>query len=150
MLMHHVTSRDGTKIAYDMSGRGEPVVLIDGALCFRSFGPMPKLAALLAPHFSLITYDRRGRGQSGDTLPYVLEREVEDIEALIEVAGGSALLFGTSSGAALALEAAIGLAGKVKSLALYEPPYNSDAGTVQEWRDYTRQLAALLTGGPSG
>src|SRR5438874_3665070 len=99
-----VTSKDGTPIAFEKSGRGPAVILIDGALCYRAFGPMGALAPLLAPHFTVITYDRRGRGESGDTQPYAVEREVEDIEALISQAGGPAYLFGMSSGGALALE----------------------------------------------
>jgi pimeloyl-ACP methyl ester carboxylesterase len=130
--MQQVTSRDGTQIGHEISGRGPLVVLIDGALCYRSFGPMPRLAALLAPHFAVIDYDRRGRGDSGDTQPYAVDREVEDVEALIDAAGGSAFVFGTSSGAALALEVAIRLGDKIKGLAMYEPPYNSDAGSAEE------------------
>ena len=99
-------SKDGTSIDYDRTGSGPPLILVDGALCSRAFGPMPKLAPLLAPHFTVYSYDRRGRGQSGDTQPYAKEREIEDLAALIDEAGGSACLLGLSSGAALALEAA--------------------------------------------
>ena len=141
--MPHVISRDGTKIAHEQIGEGESVVLIDGALGSRSFGYMPQLAALLAPHFRVITYDRRGRGESGDTPPYAVEREVEDIAALIGQAGGAASLYGISSGAALALEAALGLGEQVKAVALYEPPYNAD--DAQLWRDYRRRLRELLS-----
>ena len=140
--MPHVISKDGTRIAYEQTGEGEAIVLIDGALGSRSFGLMPRLAALLAPHFSVTTYDRRGRGESGDTPPYAVEREVEDIAALIGQAGGAASLYGISSGAALALEAALGLGKKVKTLALYEPPYNAE--DAQLWRDYARRLGELL------
>jgi pimeloyl-ACP methyl ester carboxylesterase len=140
--MPHVISRDGTKIACERIGAGEPIVLIDGAMGSRSFGAMPRLAALLAPHFSVMTYDRRGRGESGDTPPYAVEREVEDIEALIGQAGGTAGLFGISSGAALALEAALGLGEKVTAVALYEPPY--DAEDAHLWREYGRRLRELL------
>ena len=96
--MKQAISRDGTAIAYERSGQGPALILVDGALCSRSFGPMPKLAPLLAQHFTVYTYDRRGRGQSGDTQPYSKEREVEDIAALIQEAGGSAFLLGLSSG----------------------------------------------------
>jgi pimeloyl-ACP methyl ester carboxylesterase len=120
--MNKVLSKDGTAIAFDRLGNGKPVILVDGALCSRSFGPMPKLARLLAPHFTVLHYDRRGRGESGDKSPYAVEREVEDIKALIEEAGGSASVFGISSGAALAVAAAAsGL--NIKKLALYEPPF---------------------------
>src|SRR5262245_3646319 len=102
--MKRVISRDGTPIAFEQSGTGEPVILVDGALCSRSFWPMPKLALLLAPHFTVFAYDRRGRNDSGDTLPYAVEREVDDLDAIIKEAGGSAAVLGLSSGAALALE----------------------------------------------
>ncbi|HLX55895.1 MAG TPA: alpha/beta hydrolase [Ktedonobacteraceae bacterium] len=86
--MEKVTSKDGTQIAYDRQGTGPALILVDGALCYRSFGPMPGLAQLLAPHFTVYYYDRRGRGDSGDTKPYAVEREVEDIEALIDALTG--------------------------------------------------------------
>jgi hypothetical protein len=101
-----VRSKDGTVIAFDRSGSGQPLILVDGALCSRRFGPMPKLAPLLARHFTVYHYDRRGRNESGDTPPYSVAREVEDLEALIHEAGGEAFVYGVSSGAALALEAA--------------------------------------------
>jgi pimeloyl-ACP methyl ester carboxylesterase len=142
--MEQVTSKDGTRIAYDVSGSGPGVILIDGALTYRSFGPMPRLAALLAPHFTAIHYDRRGRGDSGDTQPYAVDREVEDVEALIDTVGGSAFLFGISSGVALALEVALRLGDKVEMLALYEPPYNDDTGAAKEWDDYTTRLAEAV------
>ena len=104
--MSHVRSTDGTTIAYERSGNGPALILVDGALCSRAFGPSAKLAPLLARHFTVYAYDRRGRGQSGDTPPYSPAREVEDIAALIKETGGSASLLGLSSGGALALEAA--------------------------------------------
>jgi pimeloyl-ACP methyl ester carboxylesterase len=120
--MTRVHSRDGTPIAFDRSGSGQPLILVDGALCSRRFGPMPKLAPLLASQFTVYHYDRRGRNESGDTPPYSVAREVEDLEALIHEAGGSAFVYGVSSGAALALEAAArGL--RIRKLALYEPPF---------------------------
>ena len=97
-----VRSADGTEIAFERLGTGPALILVDGAVCHRAFGPMPSLAPLLAPHFTVFMYDRRGRNQSGDTRPYAVEREVEDIAALIDEAGGSAYLYGVSSGAALA------------------------------------------------
>src|SRR5215210_6577752 len=105
--MEKVTSSDGTKIAFDRSGDGLPVILVDGAFCSRAFGPMPKLAPLLAPYVTVINYDRRGRGDSGDEKPYAVEREIEDLDALIQEAGGSAFVYGHSSGACLALDASI-------------------------------------------
>src|SRR2546423_183043 len=120
-----VTSHDGTMIAYSQVGQGPVVILVDGALCYRAFGPSKELAAQLAPHFTVITYDRRGRGESGDTQPYAVEREVEDLEALIEATGGTAFVSGQSSGSALAIEAANRLPG-IKKLALYEAPFVVD------------------------
>ena len=142
--MPKVTSKDGTQIAYDMQGNGPAVILVDGALCFRSFGPMPGLAQLLAPQFTVCTYDRRGRGESGDTKPYAVIREVEDLDALIKTTGHSAYIYGISSGASLALEAAFALGDKVKKLALYEASYNASEGARIAWRDYTKQLTELL------
>ena len=119
--MHTVTSKDGTTIAYEKIGNGKPLILVDGALCYRSFGPMPKLAPLLAKHFTVYYYDRRGRGDSTDMQPYSPAKEVEDIAALVNEAGGSAFLAGLSSGAALTLLAAeSGL--NLPKIALYEPP----------------------------
>jgi len=103
-----------------------------------------QLAALLAPHLTVFHYDRRGRGDSTDTRPSAVEREIEDIEALIDQAGGSAFVFGISSGAALAFEAALKLGGKVKKLVMYEAPYNDDEAARQAWIDYRRQLKDLL------
>jgi pimeloyl-ACP methyl ester carboxylesterase len=148
--MDKVISNDGTEIAYDKRGTGPAVILVDGALCHRSFGPMPHLSELLAQHFTVYNYDRRGRGDSGDTQPYALGREIEDIEALIDEAGGSAYVFGTSSGACLALETASQLGDKVRKLAMYEPPYNSDQAVSQAWKEYRKQLAELLAAGRRG
>ena len=148
--MPKVTSKDGTGIAYEKTGQGSSVILVDGAMCSRAFGPMPGLAPLLAKDFTVYIYDRRGRNESSDTQPYAVEREVEDIEALIDEAGGSAFVFGTSSGGALALEAAFKLDGKIKKLAMYEPPYNADVKVQQMWKEYRKQLAELLSAGRRG
>src|SRR5215216_799706 len=135
--MRTVTSKDGTTIAFDQSGNGPVVILVDGALQYRAFDQgMAELANLLSPHFTVIHYDRRGRGDSTDTQPYALEREIEDIESLIDDVGGSASLYGISSGAALAMEAAIALPTKVKKLAMYEAPYNDDDSARQAWMEY--------------
>ena len=104
--MNTVTSPDGTKIAYDRSGSGEPVVLIGGAFSYRRYPGQVKLATLLSGRFAVYSYDRRGRGDSGDTAPYAIEREIEDLAAVIGAAGGYAHVWGLSSGAVLALEAA--------------------------------------------
>ena len=113
--MTNVVSKDGTRIGIDQSGKGLPVILVSGGSVDRlSNAP---LAALLAEHFSVFNYDRRGRGISGDTAPYAIEREIEDIAAVIDAAGGSAFLYGSSSGASLALEAAAsGLAVSIARL----------------------------------
>jgi len=100
--------------------------------------------AALAPHFTVFAYDRRGRGESGDTAPYAVEREVEDLEALITEAGGSAFVFGHSSGAALALEAAVQLSENVKKLAMYEVPYNDEREAKLTWRAYIHHLTEAL------
>ena len=144
-------SKDGTTIAFDQYGQGPAVILVDGALQYRAFDQgETQLALLLAKHFTVIQYDRRGRGDSTDTLPYAVAREIEDIEALIDAAGGSAYVYGISSGAALAMEAAIELPGKIKKLAMYEAPYNSDEAAQQAWNAYTRELGELLAAGRRG
>lgn len=120
-----VMSNDGTVIAYSQVGQGPTVILVDGALCYREFGPSQALAEQLAAHFRVITYDRRGRGASGDTQPYTIQREVEDIAALLDAVGATAYVCGQSSGAALAIEAANQLTGITK-LALYEAPFVVD------------------------
>jgi pimeloyl-ACP methyl ester carboxylesterase len=148
--MKKVISNDGTEIEYDQRGSGPAVILVDGALCYRSFGPMSQLAELLAPHFTVYTYDRRGRGDSGDTLPYTVEREIEDLGALIDAAGGTAFVFGTSSGGALALEAAAQLGDKIRKLAVYEIPYHSDPAASQTWKEYRKDLGELLAEGRRG
>jgi pimeloyl-ACP methyl ester carboxylesterase len=145
--MKTVTSKDGTTIAFDRSGEGAPIIFVGGALSDRT-GAAP-VAALLAPHFTVFTYDRRGLGSSGDTAPYAVDREVEDLEALINEAGGSAFVFGHSSGAALALEAAVhGLA--ITRLALYEPPFIVDDSRPHPPRDFAAQLAELIAAGRRG
>jgi pimeloyl-ACP methyl ester carboxylesterase len=140
--MQTVTSRDGTKIAYDKSGTGPAVILITGALATRS--NHAKLAQALSADFTVYNYDRRGRGDSGDTRPYAVEREIEDIDALIDEAGGSAYLHGISSGACLALEAAAALGKKVKKLSIYEPPYDEAEGASEKWAAYRDQLNQLI------
>lgn len=146
--MQTVTSKDGTTIAFDKSGSGPAVILVDGALGIRGFETgLGQLAALLSEHFSVYHYDRRGRGDSGDNQPYALEREIEDIEAQIDHAGGSAFVYGISSGAALAMEAALKLAGKIKKLAMYEAPYNDDPQARQNWVNYVKDIKAHIAAG---
>jgi pimeloyl-ACP methyl ester carboxylesterase len=146
--MRTVTSRDGTRIAYDRVGNGPPVILVNGALAGRAAGA--ELAKLLAERFTVYTFDRRGRGDSGDTRPYALGREIEDIAALIAEAGGTAHLVGFSSGAALALETASALGPQVAKLAIYEAPYDEAAGAAGRWKTYRAEQAALLAAGRRG
>lgn len=121
--MSSLVSKDGTTIGYTVQGTGPAVVLVDGAMCYREGNsPMPKLAKLLATDFTVYTYDRRGRGESSDAATYDIKREIEDIEALIDHAGGTAYLYGISSGAILASYAANALSTKVTKLAMYEAP----------------------------
>ena len=120
--METVTSKDGTTIAFDRLGSGPPVVLVCGGSVDRTADAA--IAQELASDFTVFNYDRRGRGDSGDTLPYAIDREVEDIEAVIGVAGGSAFLWGSSSGAGLALIASESV--PVTKLALWEPPFVPD------------------------
>ena len=146
--MKTVTSKDGTTIAFDQSGQGPGVILVDGALQYRAFDQgMAELADLLAGHFTLIHYDRRGRGDSTDSQTYELQREIEDIEAIIDEVGGSAFVYGISSGAALALEATIKLGDKVKKLAMYEAPYNDDDTARKSWKEYRQNLMELVKEG---
>jgi pimeloyl-ACP methyl ester carboxylesterase len=148
--LNQVRSKDGTPIAFDVLGTGPAVILVDGAMTARTSGTKPELARLLAERFTAYTYDRRGRGDSGDTPPYAVEREIEDIDTLIGEAGGSAFLYGHSSGACLALDATISLGGKVKKLAMYEAPYNDDPQARQNFRDYLENLGEALGSGRRG
>jgi pimeloyl-ACP methyl ester carboxylesterase len=140
--MKLVTSRDGTRIAYDTLGKGPAVILVNGALSTRS--STAELTQLLAARFTVYSYDRRGRGDSSDTRPYSVEREIEDMAALIDAAGGSAFVYGKSSGACLALEAAASLGGKIERLAIYEAPYSEAEGAASEWKAFRSQLDGLL------
>jgi hypothetical protein len=146
--LEHVTSRDGTTITFDRLGDGPPVILVSG-------GSVDKwsnagLAALLATDFTTLNYDRRGRGASGDTPPYAIEREIDDIDAVVTAAGGSASLYGSSSGAALALIAAEKLGGgRITKLALWEPPYILDPA-ARPPADQVEQYNTMLAEGRRG
>jgi pimeloyl-ACP methyl ester carboxylesterase len=144
--MDTVTSKDGTAIAFDRMGEGSPVILVSGGSTDRTANA--PLASLLAADFTVFNYDRRGRGPSGNTLPYAVQREVEDVAVVLAAAGGSAFLYGTSSGAALALEAAAtGL--PVTKLALWEPPYIVDEG-LRPPKDQVEQYERMLDEGRRG
>ncbi len=140
--MQKITSKDGTVIAYEKSGQGPSVILVSGA--FMDHSSHAPLAEELAKYFTVYNYDRRGHGESGDAQPYAVQREVEDIDALIAEAGGSAFLYGASSGAALAFEAASSDLN-VKKLALYEPPYAVDhTGDRNPPADTVKQLTDMI------
>ncbi|MEU4035913.1 alpha/beta fold hydrolase [Streptomyces collinus] len=142
------TSRDGTSLAYQVTGRGPTVILASGAMS--TGGTLAPLALRLADHCTAVVYDRRGRGESGDTAPYAVEREVEDLAALVEAVGGEAALFGVSSGGALVLEAAAsGL--PVRQVAVYEAPFadHMEGGAERE-AVYKESLGKALAEGRRG
>jgi pimeloyl-ACP methyl ester carboxylesterase len=145
--MNRVTSKDGTSIGYERMGSGPSVILVGGGLDDGSENA--PLAPELAERFTVYNYARRGRSDSGDTHPYAVEREIEDLEALIAEAGGSAHLYGVSSGGALALEAAAA-GSAVDKLAVYEVPYRTADDWPQRWREYVEHLGALLAEGRRG
>jgi pimeloyl-ACP methyl ester carboxylesterase len=140
--MAKVVSRDETRIAYNKRGSGPRLILVLGALNKRGSGK--KLAQALSDQFMVISYDRRGRGDSGDTKPYAVEKEIDDLEAMIDALGGSAYLYGHSSGGVLALLAAGRLGVKVAGLAVYEIPYNGDPAALKESEEYRRSVRRLL------
>jgi pimeloyl-ACP methyl ester carboxylesterase len=144
---NRVTSEDGTRIAFDRSGHGPALILVGGALSDRSGGA--PLVKLLAPRFTVVSYDRRGRGDSEDTAPYAVKREIEDIEALVDEVG-AAFTHGHSSGAVLALEATAKLAAKVRKLSLYEPPFIIDDSRPPPPEDYVRQINELIAANRRG
>jgi pimeloyl-ACP methyl ester carboxylesterase len=145
--MHTVTSQDGTQIAYERHGTGRVVILVNGALgdrkLDRRFKLLSGLADLLSPSFTVINYDRRGRGESDERSPFAVEREIEDIAALVEAGGGRASLFGFSSGGALALRAA-GAGIGVDKVAVYEPPFVVNPADQRPRADYGQRLERLI------
>jgi pimeloyl-ACP methyl ester carboxylesterase len=140
-----VISKDGTRIAYEKVGHGQVVILVLGALNSRKSGA--RLAKLLASRFAVVSYDRRGRGDSTDTAPYSPQREVEDVAALIRAVGGPVCLYGHSSGAAVALEAAIKLRKQVRRLAIYEAPFAVHSDSRKAAKEYYGALRKLLGSG---
>jgi len=120
--METLISKDGTRIAYDKTGRGPALVLVDGAFCYREYGTTPTLAPLLSDYFTVFSYDRRGRGYSTDTKPHSVECEIEDLKAVVEATKETPFVAGISSGAALLLQS-VNNGLKVKKMALFEPPY---------------------------
>src|SRR5215472_15027384 len=148
MTMSTVTSADGTTIGYDARGEGQPLIMIDGATAYRAVSPTAgQVGELLRDEFRTYAYDRRGRGESGDTPPYAVQREIEDLAALIDEAGAPALVCGFSSGAVLALDAAAaGL--PITRLALFEPPFVVDDSRPPAPADYVQRLDAAIAGRP--
>ena len=147
----HVTSKDGTRIGYGRSGTGPVLVLCSGALSERA--DLAPLAALLSARFTVLNHDRRGRGESGDTPPYAVEREVEDIAALLDSAvpaGGKAFVFGHSSGAVLALEAASRLPDRIAKVLLFEPPFVVDDSRPRVPADFVARVTELVATGRRG
>jgi pimeloyl-ACP methyl ester carboxylesterase len=141
-----VRSKDGTAIAYDRHGDGPPLIVVGGAFSYRGWKGFVQLADLLAPRFSVVNYDRRGRGDSGDTDPYAVEREIEDLDALIRQVGGSARVFGMSSGGVLALRAAA--AGvPIERAVVYQPPFAVDSSGHVPPPDLGRRLGELIESG---
>lgn len=149
--METTVSKDGTTIALAASGRGSVVILVAGAFGYHLFGANVGLVPLLAEHFRAVLYDRRGRGDSGDSQPFERVREVEDLDAIIEAVGGSALVYGISSGAALAAEAARALGpARITTLAMYEPSYILDDTRAPVLSSYLPRLRELLAEGRRG
>jgi pimeloyl-ACP methyl ester carboxylesterase len=144
-----VISKDGTPIAVDKLGTGPALILVDGAMCSRGFGPMPALAKALAQQFTVYHYDRRGRGDSGNGSTCDVQREIDDLDAVIQYAGGNAMVFGISSGAALAAEAARQLRG-IRRLALYEAPYVIDDTHAPMPPGFIADLKALVAANRRG
>jgi pimeloyl-ACP methyl ester carboxylesterase len=145
--MKTVNSADGTPIVFDQDGQGLPIIMVVGA--FNTRDTAAPLAAVLKDRFTTINYDRRGRGDSGDTQPYAVEREIEDIGALIAHVGGGAAVFGYSSGATLALKAAAhGLS--ISKLVLYDAPFVVDETYPPLPADFAEQLAGLISAGRRG
>ncbi|MGR3764143.1 alpha/beta fold hydrolase [Rossellomorea sp. NS-SX7] len=148
--MKTTQSKDGTTLAYDVYGNGPSLIYITGASCHRSFKPIVRDAEIFATEFTVYNYDRRGRGDSGNTLPYTVEREIEDIEAMIDAAGGTAHLYGHSSGAVIALEAALRLGSKVKKVIMYDAPYVHDEKEKAEYKQLSKKIHKLLDNGKNG
>lgn len=145
--MNTVKSKDGTILAYDVYGTGKSLIYVTGASCFRTFKPVVDDVKVFGNEFTVYNYDRRGRGDSGNTQPYAVEREIEDIEAMIDAAGGKAFLYGHSSGAVLALEAALKLGNKVDRIIIYDPPYVHTASEKATYKKLADTVFSHLSKG---
>jgi pimeloyl-ACP methyl ester carboxylesterase len=141
-----VTSADGTPIAYDRYGEGPAVILVSGALGYRKFKKFEQIATALSEHCTVINYDRRGRGDSGEAGPVSVQHEVDDIAALIDAVGGRASLWGWSSGGAVALRAAAAGIG-VETLVVYETPFKTDPEAKNPTDDYGARLEQIVAEG---
>ena len=141
-----IISRDGTTIAFTKRGSGPPLIIVDGAFCYRENGPATELASLLAQRFTVFTYDRRGRGESSDTVPYRVEREIDDFQALARETGATPFVVGISSGGALILQAVASGVG-IKKIALYEPPYLEDGMAPRSFEDAKDRLQSFISAG---
>lgn len=147
--MQHVTSQDGTSVAFEKIGHGPALVIVGGVLGDHT--QQAGLAQLLASDFTVYNVDRRGHGESGFMAPYAVEREVEDLDAVLTEAGGSAFVYGTSGPGVLCMEAAArGLSPKMKKLAVWEPPYILEGSRPRVPADYKEQLEKLLVEGRRG
>lgn len=148
--MSTVRSKDGTTIAFEAWGDGQPLIMIDGATGYRAVNPLnEEVGKLLSDEFRVYAYDRRGRGESTDTKPYAVERELEDLAALIDDAGAPAMVFGWSSGGVLALDAAAADLSITKAAA-FEPPFVVDDSRPPLPGDYVQQLDASVADGRPG
>jgi pimeloyl-ACP methyl ester carboxylesterase len=147
--MDTVRSKDGTTIAYDRSGDGRALVLVNGAPCRRRFGPMGSLAQALATDFTVYTYDRRGRDESGDATEYTVQPELDDLAAVVDATGGSALVYGSSPGGVLGLRAAAD-GVRITKLAMYEPPFILDGKRLPIPEGYVSYLKGLVAVGRRG
>lgn len=143
-------SADGTRLAYEVLGDGPPLVYVTGAICHRRFGPVASGVKVMSRSFRVLSYDRRGRGDSGDSEPWSMEREIEDISALIDALGGQASLYGHSSGGVLAMHAAHRLGERVQTVVLYDASWSADEGEAQEYAELRSEVDTLLARGRSG
>ena len=141
------TSHDGTAIAYEVAGEGPALVYVTGAVCHRTFRPIRQGASVMSKAFRVLTYDRRGRGDSGDTQPWSLDREVDDLEAVIDALGGQARLYGHSSGAVLVMHAAHRLAPKVQRVVLYDASWAADEAGAATYAHLRAEVDELLERG---
>ena len=142
--MNWTTSADGTKLAYEIAGEGAPLVYVTGACCHRRFSPVIHDVKKFASHFRVLSYDRRGRGDSGDTSPWSLEREIDDLEAMIDALGGRAFVYGHSSGAVLAMHAAHRLGDKVMGTVLYDASWVADEAERKNYAELRVRIEGLL------